>query len=48
LFPILGLSDRVSLETNFGGKKPFMWAEANVDGEGLDVGDATAGAATVA
>jgi ankyrin repeat protein len=47
LFPILGLSDRVSLETNFGGKKPFMWAEANVDGEGLDVGDATAGAATL-
>jgi ankyrin repeat protein len=47
LFPILGLSDRVSLETNFGGK-PFMWAEANIDGEGLDVGDATAGAATLA
>ena len=46
LFPILGLSDRVSLETNFGGK-PFMWAEANVDGEGREVGDATAGAASL-
>jgi ankyrin repeat protein len=45
LFPVIGLSDRVDLETNFGGK-PFMWAEANVDGEGLDFGDATAGAAS--
>jgi hypothetical protein len=47
LFPVLGLSDQVSVETNFGGEKPFMWAEANVDGEGLDVGDATAGAASL-
>jgi ankyrin repeat protein len=47
LFPIVGLSDRISLETNFGGEKPFMWAEANVDGEGLDVGDATAGAVSL-
>ncbi|KAM0694964.1 hypothetical protein Q7P36_005320 [Cladosporium allicinum] len=46
LFPIIGLADRVSLETNFGGK-PFMWAEANVDGEGREVGDATAGAASL-
>jgi ankyrin repeat protein len=44
LFPIIGHSDRVSLQTNFGGKKPFLWAESNVDGEGLDVGDAVAGA----
>ena len=44
LFPILGLEDPVSLVTNFGGQKPFMWAEANVDSEGLVAGDATAGA----
>ena len=44
LFPILGLQDNVSLVTNFGGKKPFIWAEANVDGGGPEVGDATAGA----
>lgn len=48
LFPILGLEDDVSLVTNFGGKKPFMWAEANVDGEGIDGGDAAAGAASLA
>ena len=30
LFPVIGLwRDPVSLQTNFGGKKPFAWAEAN-------------------
>jgi hypothetical protein len=47
LFPIIGLSDRVSLVTNFGEKKPFMWAEANVDGDGLGVGDTVVGAASL-
>jgi hypothetical protein len=29
LFPIIGLQGKVSLETNFGGKEPFVWKEAN-------------------
>lgn len=29
LFPIIGLQAKVSLETNFGGKEPFVWKEAN-------------------
>ena len=33
LFPIIGLQAKVSLETNFGGKKPFFWAEANTINE---------------
>ena len=33
LFPIIGLQAKVSLETNFGGKEPFVWAEANTINE---------------
>jgi hypothetical protein len=33
LFPIIGLQVKVSLETNFGGKEPFLWAEANTINE---------------
>ena len=33
LFPIIGMQAKVSLKTNFGGKEPFLWAEANTINE---------------
>lgn len=44
LFPIIGLEEQVSLETNFG-KKPFMWDDANASDDAHELGkDAVAGA----
>lgn len=28
LFPIIGLEEKVSLETNFGSKRAFLWGDA--------------------